>query len=152
PTPASGRLQQCRAPDRTDGEGRGGQHARPCRPPRSPGRPRRASALGRARNCRVQWAFKRRFPYRRKPMTGEKSMLRIKTLAFAAITLSAALLTPPALVAQAPSSLAQVSAHLKAVDTMTADFSQTDRRGQVLNGALTLKRPGKVRFQYQKGV
>ena len=79
-------------------------------------------------------------------------MLRIKTLAFTAIPLSAALLAPPALVAQAPSSLSQVSAHLKAVETMTADFSQTDRRGQVLSGTLTLKRPGKVRFQYQKGV
>src|ERR687897_557332 len=44
------------------------------------------------------------------------------------------------------------SAHLKAVDTMTAGFSQTDRKGQTLNGTLTMKRPGKVRFQYQKGV
>jgi outer membrane lipoprotein-sorting protein len=35
---------------------------------------------------------------------------------------------------------------------MTANFSQTDRRGQVLSGVLTLKRPGKLRFQYQPGV
>jgi outer membrane lipoprotein-sorting protein len=35
---------------------------------------------------------------------------------------------------------------------MTADFVQTDRNGQRLSGALTLKRPGKIRFQYQKGV
>jgi outer membrane lipoprotein-sorting protein len=35
---------------------------------------------------------------------------------------------------------------------MTAAFSQTDRRGRTLNGTLTMKRPGKVRFQYQKGV
>jgi len=48
--------------------------------------------------------------------------------------------------------LAQVSAHLRAVDTMVADFSQTDRKGQTLTGTLTLKRPGKIRFQYQKGV
>ena len=33
--PASGRLQQRRAPDRTDGEGRTGRPAGPCRPPRS---------------------------------------------------------------------------------------------------------------------
>ncbi|MDT9599573.1 LolA family protein [Sphingosinicella rhizophila] len=77
-------------------------------------------------------------------------MLRMKMLALAA--LPAALLTAPAVIAQAPSALDQVSQHLKAVDTMTANFSQTDRRGQVLGGKLTLKRPGKVRFQYQKGV
>ena len=48
--------------------------------------------------------------------------------------------------------LASVSAHLKAVSTMTAAFTQTDRAGKVLTGTLTLKRPGKIRFQYQKGV
>ncbi len=50
------------------------------------------------------------------------------------------------------SSLAAVSAHLAAVTTMTADFSQTDARGKTLTGQLTLKRPGKVRFQYAPGV
>jgi outer membrane lipoprotein-sorting protein len=35
---------------------------------------------------------------------------------------------------------------------MTANFSQTDRAGRTLTGTLNLKRPGKVRFQYQKGV
>jgi outer membrane lipoprotein-sorting protein len=48
--------------------------------------------------------------------------------------------------------LAAVQAHLRAVTTMTADFAQTDRSGKVLNGQLKLKRPGKVRFQYQPGV
>jgi outer membrane lipoprotein-sorting protein len=56
----------------------------------------------------------------------------------------------PALAAAPP--LAQVSAHLKAVDTMTAQFAQTDRNGKTLTGTLTLKRPGRIRFQYQKGV
>ena len=77
-------------------------------------------------------------------------MSRLKTLAFA-IPLAAALAAPAAVVAQGGSSLAQVSSHLRAVDTMTANFSQSDRRG-VLNGTITLKRPGKIRFQYQKGV
>jgi outer membrane lipoprotein-sorting protein len=54
--------------------------------------------------------------------------------------------------AQSASPLAQVSTHLKAVDTMTANFSQSGRNGQTLSGTLTMKRPGKVRFQYQKGV
>ena len=48
--------------------------------------------------------------------------------------------------------LAAVQRHLSAVNTMTAAFSQTDRNGQVLTGTLTLKKPGKIRFQYQKGV
>ena len=48
--------------------------------------------------------------------------------------------------------LAQVQAHLRAVTTMTADFSQTDQIGKTLTGTLTLKRPGRIRFQYQPGV
>jgi chaperone LolA len=48
--------------------------------------------------------------------------------------------------------LTTVNAHLKAVDTMTASFTQTDRAGKVLSGQLTLKRPGRIRFQYEKGV
>lgn len=48
--------------------------------------------------------------------------------------------------------LAAVSSHLKAVATMTAAFVQTDRAGKTVNGTLTLKRPGRIRFQYQKGV
>ncbi len=51
-----------------------------------------------------------------------------------------------------PNELSSVSAHLKAVTTMTASFAQTDRAGKTLNGTLSLKRPGKIRFQYQKGV
>jgi outer membrane lipoprotein-sorting protein len=50
------------------------------------------------------------------------------------------------------SPLGQVSTHLKTVDTMIADFAQTGRNGRTLNGTLTMKRPGKVRFQYDKGV
>ncbi len=48
--------------------------------------------------------------------------------------------------------LAQVSVHLQAVTSMTASFAQTDRAGKTLNGNLSLKRPGKIRFQYQKSV
>lgn len=77
-------------------------------------------------------------------------MLRPFLLALAAplaITLAA-----PAALAAAPDPLAQVSQHLRAVTTMTADFAQTDRAGKVLTGTLTLKRPGRIRFQYEKGV
>lgn len=63
-----------------------------------------------------------------------------------------ALLAAPA-VAQAPAGeLAQVQRHLAQTETMTAEFTQTDRNGRVLTGTLTLKKPGKIRFQYQKGV
>ena len=31
---------------------------------------------------------------------------------------------------------------------MTASFTQTDRRGRSLNGTMSLKRPGKIRFDY----
>ena len=66
-----------------------------------------------------------------------------------------ALLALPALIAAAPAvspDLAKVQAHLAAVQSMTATFSQTDRNGKTLNGTLSLKRPGKIRFQYEKGV
>ena len=79
-------------------------------------------------------------------------MLRFATLALAAAPLALSLAAPTVAVAQSASPLSQVSTHLKSVDTMTANFAQTDRRGQTLTGTLTMKRPGKIRFQYQKGV
>lgn len=48
--------------------------------------------------------------------------------------------------------LAQVQQHLRETQTMTAAFTQTDRSGKTLNGTMTLKKPGKIRFQYEKGV
>jgi outer membrane lipoprotein-sorting protein len=46
----------------------------------------------------------------------------------------------------------QAVAALRAIDTLHADFIQTDANGGRLTGALTMKRPGKIRFQYQPGV
>lgn len=65
-----------------------------------------------------------------------------------------ALVAMPATAQQQPAAadLARVSAHLRAITTLVADFAQTDRNGQTLTGTLTLKQPGKIRFQYQKGV
>ncbi len=45
-----------------------------------------------------------------------------------------------------------VSKHLKSVTTMKADFAQTDRAGKTVNGELTIARPGRIRFQYEKSV
>ncbi len=66
----------------------------------------------------------------------------------------ALLAAPAAIAAPTPVSgdLALVQQHLQSVETMTAAFSQTDRAGKVLTGTLTLKKPGKIRFQYQEGV
>jgi outer membrane lipoprotein-sorting protein len=79
-------------------------------------------------------------------------MLRLKTLALIAVPLAGAAMAPQAAIAQAAAPLDQVASHLRAVNTMTANFAQTDRRGQTLNGTMTIKRPGKIRFQYQRGV
>jgi len=65
--------------------------------------------------------------------------------AFAAVSVMAA-------PAYAANELSRIQAHLRTVETMTADFSQTDQNGKTLTGTLTLKRPGRIRFQYQKGV
>ena len=52
--------------------------------------------------------------------------------------------------AQAQSNdIAKVETHLAAVQSMTADFVQTDARNRVARGTLQLKRPGRIRFQYQ---
>ena len=45
--------------------------------------------------------------------------------------------------------LAKVQAHLAAVQSMTANFVQTDSRNRVARGTLQLKRPGRIRFQYE---
>ncbi len=75
-------------------------------------------------------------------------MQRFRALPLAAVSLALAA-APVALYAQAaPAGLAQVQAHLRAVDTMTAGFTQSDRRGRTLSGRLTIRRPGRVRFDY----
>lgn len=77
---------------------------------------------------------------------------RLAALALISVTAGAAALNTSPAVAQASNTLAAVQAHLKQTSSMTADFAQTDRNGQRLTGQLTLKRPGKIRFQYQKGI
>jgi outer membrane lipoprotein-sorting protein len=72
--------------------------------------------------------------------------MRILTLPLAALAVA----TAPA-TAQG-NDLATVQRFLTAAETMTANFSQTDRNGRMLSGVLTLKKPGKIRFQYEKGV
>ncbi|WP_311270022.1 outer membrane lipoprotein carrier protein LolA [Sphingobium sp. WCS2017Hpa-17] len=73
-------------------------------------------------------------------------------LALAATTALVAPTVPATAQQQDQSDLAKVNDYIRSVTTLTADFSQTDRNGQTLTGKLTLKQPGKIRFQYQKGV
>jgi chaperone LolA len=47
--------------------------------------------------------------------------------------------------------LAKVQAHLNAVNSMTANFVQTDGRNRSAAGTLQMKRPGRIRFQYGGG-
>lgn len=75
-------------------------------------------------------------------------MTRFSALFLAAAPLALAASVPAPALAQAPAGLAQVQAHLRAVQTMTAGFTQTDARGRALSGTLTIRRPGRVRFDY----
>lgn len=77
-------------------------------------------------------------------MSFSKSFAR--ALAPVAIVATAA----PAVAADNPD-LARVSAHIRSVETMTADFVQTDGRGRSAAGSLQMKRPGRIRFQYGSG-
>lgn len=70
-----------------------------------------------------------------------------------ALAVPAALALPaaPAL-AQQGDQLDQVVAALRGISTMRANFAQTDRNGQTVNGKLSLKNPGRIRFEYDKSV
>ncbi|MCP5386141.1 MAG: outer membrane lipoprotein carrier protein LolA [Novosphingobium sp.] len=64
-----------------------------------------------------------------------------------------ALTAPVAVGAQATGGeLTQAVGALRGISTLRADFVQTDRNGGQTRGVMTLKRPGRIRFQYEKGV
>ncbi len=62
------------------------------------------------------------------------------------------MIAPAAPVAAQQSQLDRAAAALRGITTMKASFTQTDRQGQTVSGTMTLKNPGKIRFQYQDGV
>ena len=66
--------------------------------------------------------------------------------AAAVLTLSA-----PAALAQSTTTLKAVEQSLAATNSMTARFTQSDGRGRTQSGTLSLKRPGKIRFEYGAG-
>ena len=71
-----------------------------------------------------------------------------------AVSAPAALLAPatPAVAQSSSAQLDRAVAALRGITTMQADFTQTDRNGRTVRGDLTLKRPGRIRFEYEKGV
>jgi outer membrane lipoprotein-sorting protein len=58
---------------------------------------------------------------------------------------------PVAAQAKLSPGLAEFQAHLDAVHTMSANFTQTDAKGQTLSGTLKLRKPGHIRFEYGRG-
>ena len=72
--------------------------------------------------------------------------------ALLSIAAPAALVSLPIPAAAAESAdLALVQTHLRAVQSMTANFVQTDARNRSARGTLQLKRPGRIRFEYSGG-
>lgn len=76
------------------------------------------------------------------------TFFRALALTVAPLGVGAVVLPAPAS-AQGQRSLDAVQGHLRAVSSMTANFSQTDHRGRTTTGTLSLKRPGKIRFEYR---
>lgn len=94
----------------------------------------------------------------------KRTSLLIRKVASAALCAALVLFAPAAIVAApkpaanpapAPAAVTDLDravAALRAISTLRADFSQTDRNGQRVTGVLTLKRPGRIRFQYAPGI
>lgn len=70
---------------------------------------------------------------------------------FARALIPAVVIAAPAVAAAPSPDLDRLKAHLSAVRTMTADFTQTDDRGRTSTGRLAMERPGRVRFEYDGG-
>jgi len=75
--------------------------------------------------------------------------MTFSTLARALVPI--ALVATPAIAAAPSPDLERLKSHLSAVQTMTANFTQTDARGRTDTGTLQMKRPGRIRFEYSGG-
>ena len=69
-----------------------------------------------------------------------------------ALALAPSPVVPQAVAQSAGVTLDQAVTALRGIATLRADFTQTDRNGQRVAGVLTLKRPGRIRFQYENSV
>ena len=87
-------------------------------------------------------------------MTSPKTLIRwAMAVATAAAVPAGALVAPAASAQSAPHpDIERAVTALRAISTMRADFVQTDRSGQSISGVISLKRPGRIRFEYEKSV
>ena len=71
-----------------------------------------------------------------------------------AVAIPASIALPVATASAAPqaSDLNRAVRALRAITTMRADFTQTDRAGSTVRGELTLRSPGRIRFEYEDSV
>ncbi|TIX48932.1 LolA family protein [Alteraurantiacibacter aquimixticola] len=66
-----------------------------------------------------------------------------------AVAVPVALALPAAPVAaQTSNQLNRAASALRAITTMRASFTQSDRSGQTVGGTLTMRNPGRIRFEY----
>lgn len=77
------------------------------------------------------------------------AMLGAATLA---VPVSLAVPIAPAVAQPQANQLDRAVRALRAVTTMRADFTQTDRSGNSVSGVLTLRNPGRIRFEYSDDV
>jgi len=80
------------------------------------------------------------------------SPLRAAIAGALAFAVPAAAILPAVPAAAQVDRLDQAVAALRGISTMRADFSQTDRNGQAVRGVMTLKAPGRIRFEYERSV
>ena len=87
------------------------------------------------------------------PMNTLRSLASVAASAALVVSAPILMVLPSAAMAQSQSAdLTSAITALRAISTMRADFVQADPRGNRVKGVLTLKRPGRIRFQYEKNV
>lgn len=85
-------------------------------------------------------------------LSSSRKLWRTALAGAVAFAVPAVILAPATPVSAAQSQLGNAVEAIRGISTMKADFVQTDRQGRAVSGTMTLKRPGKIRFEYQKDV
>lgn len=78
------------------------------------------------------------------------SLALVATGSLAVCFVSPSAITTPAIAQSNAADLDRAITALRGISTMKADFTQIDRSGNTARGTMTLKRPGKIRFDYGK--
>ncbi len=85
-------------------------------------------------------------------ITQSKQPIRMAFAVLVALAMAALLAIAATPATAASGDLDRAVKALRDISTLRADFVQTDRTGQSVSGVLTLKRPGKIRFEYEDAV